>query len=105
MKNELEVSRVRTLVNKIRDSHCIELNVCDDEYEAHSPDGFKLSVIISAKNNTAEKYLININDLSYAKIVNNVIIIRAYDDTLDENVTLRIKLFIKTPIEINHLAA
>ena len=101
---ELEISRVRTLVSKIRDAHCIDLYGSDEEFEIYSPDGFKLTFVIDSKDFGAERYIVNINDLSDAKIVKNAIIVKAYDDNLDENVTVRIKLFNKIPVEINHLS-
>ena len=101
---ELEISRVRTLVSKIRDAHCIDLHGRDGEFEVYSPDGFKLSFVLDSKDSGGKRYIVNINDLSDAKIVYNAIIVKAYDDNLDENVTVRIKLFSKIPVEINHLS-
>ncbi len=99
---ELEIARVRTLVSKIRDADIIEIANTDNEFGVYSPDGFKLSFVLSG--NLFERYIINMNDLSEAKIVNNTILVKAYKDNEDEPQMIRIELYIKTRLEINHLA-
>lgn len=102
--NELEAAQIKILLSKIRDADIIEIDNTDNEFGVYSPDNFKLSFILSGKR-FYERYIININDLADAKIVNNRILVKAYNDYEIEPKTIKIELYTKIRQEINHLAS